>query len=390
MRKPVVRVGLLCGVLPEYRLAVYEQLAKRPEFDLTVLYSKEPPYYSLKTVPPNGRFKSELIEMKAWRLGNQEFLYYPVARRLVSSGRFDVVVLPANPRLLSNLPSLYAAKGNRTGVVSWSIGLMPNQSRITLLVRKLLMRIPDAVLLYTEYERDYFVAAGIPEEKLFVAQNTIDISQCLQEAAKWSPGCLEGFAEENRLSGKRIILYCARLTYWKRLDLLIRSVAELLDSDPTYHLVIIGRGEAEMEFRKLVVQLAIAERVLWLGAMYEQSDLAPWFLSARVLVIPEVLGLTVFHSFAYGLPVITCDSYDHQAPESVAVQHETNGLLYRQGDVADLGRCITRICNDDNLRSALCMNARATVLRDYTLERMIEGFSQAIRYAEEKSRNCKL
>ena len=321
--------------------------------------------------------------MKAIRVGNQELLFQPEIKKIIGSGRHDVVILSANPRLLSNFPALYTAKRKRIGVVWWSLGLMPNQSSFTLAIRKSIMRIPDALVFYTDLEKNYFVASGIQADKVFVAQNTIDVSDCLQEEAKWSPDSVEEFRAGQGLQGKKVILYCARLTRWKRLDLLLRAVAELSTNEPKYHLVVIGRGDGENDFKDIAEELNIRDAITWLGPIYEQAKLAPWFLIADVLVVPEVLGLTVFHSFAYGLPVITCDSYDHQAPESVAARHGYNGLLYKQGNLGDLTACISRICKDDNLRSRLSGNAKRTILTEYTPDKMVDGFVQAIRYSYE-------
>jgi len=382
MQNSVIRVGLFCRVLPQYRLAIYERLAKQPGIDLTVLYSKEPPYYSLKTVHPNGRFKAELIPMRSWRMGNRELLYHTTARRIISSGRFDVVILPGNPRLLSNFPALWAARRHGTGVVWWSLGFMANQSAITLAIRRLLMRIPEAVVLYTEREQEHFLRAGIPEDKVFVAQNTIDVSGCLQEAAKWSPDRLREFARDNGLAGKKVILYCSRLTAWKRLDLLIRALDKLPTSAPEYRLLVIGAGPKEQNYRALAAELHVDSQIGWVGAIYGQQQLAPWFLSADVLVMPEALGLTIFHSFAYGLPVITCDDCKCQGPEYAAMRNGDNGLLYKRGDVDALTASISRICADPTLRSRLSCNARQTVLTEYTPEKMVNGLVHAIRHAQ--------
>ena len=378
-----ISVGLFLSVLPHYRLPIFERLAQVEGIDLIVYYSREPSYYSLKTVNPENRFPSEKIRMKAFRLCGQELLFQPEISKFARSRGHDVVIVSGNPRLLSNLPLLYTAKRWNLGIVWWSLGLMPNRSSLTLAVRKVLMKIPDSLVFYTDLEKNYFVDSGIPAHKVFVAQNTIDVSDCLHEEAKWCPESVEGFRAVQGLKGKKVILYCARLMRWKRLDLLLRALAELGTNEPKYHLVVIGRGDGENDFKDLAEELKIQDAITWLGPIYEQAKLAPWFLIADVLVVPEVLGLTVFHSFAYGLPVITCDSYDHQSPESVAVRHGYNGLLYKQGNLGDLTACISRICKDDNLRSRLSDNAKQTILTEYTPDKMVDGFVQAIRYSYE-------
>jgi glycosyltransferase involved in cell wall biosynthesis len=379
-----INVGFFYRVLPHYRLPIMEELAKRPEIDLTVLYSKEPSWYSLKTVNPNGRFKSELIEMRAWRLGNQEILYQPDASRLIKSGRFDVVILPGNPRLLSNFPALWAANKQRVGVVWWSLGLMANQSPVTIAIRRWLMHIPDAVVLYTTDERDYFVSRGVPPEKVFIAQNTIDVTAERSAANAWNADLIDDFLAENGLSGKTLFLFCARLRKIKRVDLLLRAMSILLRDRPDIHLVIIGEGELEVELKELAGQLRLDGSISWLGSIYEPQRLAPWYLSSKALVIPTGIGLAAFQSFAYGLPCITTSNRHKQSPEASALLDGYNCLMFEDESIGDMAEKMRLLASDKDLQQRLSVNARRTMEEEYTVERMVDGFVQAIQYAHEK------
>jgi len=389
MRPPRINVGFFSPVLPHYRLSVFAKLAQTNDLDLTVYYSDKPPYWGMKTVEPHDLFPTRKVGIKAIKLGRHEFLYQEGITEIVSKGLHDVIVLNSNPRLLSNFPAIYVARRRKIGVVWWGLGLMPNQSAVTLAVRRWLMRIPDAVALYTKRGRDYFVAHGVPPEKVFVAQNSIDVSDCLAESSLWNEQRLLHFQSTNGIAGRKVLLYCARLKKWKRLDLLLVALGALVKDDPSYFLVVIGDGKCKDEFQRFAHKLGLNRNILWLGSIYEQSKLAPWFLSAKALVNPEVLGLTVFHSFAYGLPCVTCDSSRHQAPEAEAVRHEWNGLLFKQGNIEDLKACIKRICTDEALLSRLRKNAKTTVVEEYSVEKMVDGFVQAIFYAAQRA-SCPL
>ncbi len=377
-----IRVGLFCRVLPKYRLGIYEQLSKRSEIDLMVLYSNEPPWYSLKTVDPNGMFPSEVIEMKAWHFGKQEFLYHTDAARIIASGRFDVVILPANPRLLSNFPALRACKKHRVGIVWWGMAKMYKQKWVTYTLRRYLMKIPEAVLLYTKREAQELTDSGRSEEKIFVAQNTIDTTEMILEFQKWDNNRLLAFKEHYGLEGRKLLLYCARLTEVKRLDILLRSLAALVREDPSYLLAVIGDGGEKGRYVMEAEKLGIREHVRWLGSVYEQAKLAPWFLSAKAFIVPEGIGLAAFQSFAYSLPCITSDSRHHQSPEMEAIIHEENGLLYAHRDIKSLADNIKKICNDEKFRNILQKNAFITITEKYSCEKMVDGFHEAIRYAK--------
>ena len=63
------------------------------------------------------------------------------------------------------------------------------------------------------------------------------------------------------------------------------------------------------------------DSIRWLGALYEQEVMAPWFLSAKVFVYPGYIGLSIMHAMGYGLPVITHDNMDNQSPEVAALRN---------------------------------------------------------------------
>jgi len=384
MSSSMISVGLFCRVLPKYRLGIYERLSQRPEIDLTVLYSKEPSYYSLKTVNPDGRFKSELIEMRAWRFGKQEFLYHPDASRLIKSGRFDVVILPGNPRLLSNFPALWACKKHRVGIVWWGMGTMPRQSGLTFYVRRKLMDIPEALVFYTKDEKKFFVSHGIPAEKVFVAQNTICTMKEKEAAGKWSPDLLAAFARENGFLGSKIFLFCGQLREKKRIDWLLSAFRDVLAKGYDYRLFIIGPDGTGGKFQNLASQKGLGDAARFLGPIYAAEQLAPWFLSARALVVPRAIGLAALHGFGFGLPCITSRDRRYQTPEAAALRDGYNSLMYEDGNIDDLSTKIIQLGEDDSLHIELSCNARRTMEEEYTVDKMVDGFCEAIAYAKKQ------
>ena len=122
------------------------------------------------------------------------------------------------------------------------------------------------------------------------------------------------------------------------------------------------------------------------AGIYEEERLAPWFLTSELFVYPGAIGLSLLHAFGYGLPVITHDNLHHQMPEIAALESGRNGLLYREGDAADLARQIRRAGTDESWRRLLAHEARRTVAEVYTLDAMVARFVAAVRCASEESR----
>ena len=125
------------------------------------------------------------------------------------------------------------------------------------------------------------------------------------------------------------MLYVSRLDPDNRLDLAIQAVHQLQAEFPTLQFVAIGKGDAERQrLEKLVAHLDLAHQVRFLGPIYDELELAPWFLTADLFCYPQNIGLSLLHAFGYGLPVITSDHVESQNPEIEALRHGENGMLY--------------------------------------------------------------
>ncbi len=120
---------------------------------------------------------------------------------------------------------------------------------------------------------------------------------------------------------------------------------------------------------------------MFTGAIYEETALAPWFLSSTVFCYPANMGLSILHAFGYGLPVITSDKVESQNPEIEVFENGRNGMHYRHGDVDDLADKIRHILSDPKLLASLSDGARDTVSETYNIPSMVDGMESAIRYA---------
>ena len=57
--------------------------------------------------------------------------------------------------------------------------------------------------------------------------------------------------------------------------------------------------------QSIAEELDVEQYVRWLGSIYDEAQLAPWFLTADAFVYPGAIGLSVLHAMGYGLPVVT-------------------------------------------------------------------------------------
>ena len=130
--------------------------------------------------------------------------------------------------------------------------------------------------------------------------------------------------------------------------------------------------------RALADELDIANRVRFLGPIYDEQTVAPWFLTAKAFCYPSNIGLSLHHAMGYGLPVITGDNPDVQNPEFEALHDGKNRLLFSDGDTKDLAAKIEQLLNNPELSKKLGAEAHATVTTRYDVPQMVQGFVHAI------------
>lgn len=292
--------------------------------------------------------------------------------------RGDVVVLCGNPRLLGNYRLLWEARARRVATVWWGIGVMPDQRRWALDLRRHLQALADVVLLYSDMEVRRYLDYGFPPARLFATNNCLDQRPIQAARAAWPQDRLATFRAQHELCDSHVLLYCGRLHRKPRLELAIDALVRLRRSAGKYILAVIGDGPERAGLQELSRSLGVAEYVRWLGAIYQEEELAPWFLSSLCLVYPGAIGLTLHHSLGYGLPVVTTNDLSKQSAEIYALQDGRNSLLYREGDSDDLAACIHRLAETPALRSALSVAAVRTAVEEFTMENTADRFVAAV------------
>ena len=222
------------------------------------------------------------------------------------------------------------------------------------------MRRVDGLIQYSDYEVSRMTAIGISESKIFIAHNTLPI-----------PNHADGSG-----AFKDSFLFSGRIRTEKKVDIFIRAFSEVISHIPeTIKINIIGSGVEKDRLKVLAEELGVSDRVIFHGEIFDENKLRPFFHRALAYVSPGAVGLSVLHSFAYGLPIVTqCD--ERHGPEFVNVRNKENSLVYKTYD--DLKGILIRLCHDKALSARMGKNAYDLYAEERTFDVMIEGFRNAI------------
>jgi len=366
--------------LPHYRIAPFEALASRPGVHLRVVYGQVSG--GPDNVAPEG-FEAVSSPLRTLRICRSRFYWHAAQVRFATPKRSDVLVLSWNIRYLSLVPALLRARWHRLPTILWGHGYSKAERGWRQWLRHRVAKLATALLLYGESTAQGLIDAGWPRERVYVALNSLDQRPIEQARQRWlsDGGALDSFRKRQGLSNGPCVLFVSRLEPANRLDLLVEAAAMLKHKYPRLQIVIIGKGEEQKaKLRSLATSLGIDERVRMLGAIYDENEIAPWFLNADIFCYPANIGLSILHAFGYGLPVITSDRFESHNPEIEALKPGVNGLTYRHGDAESLASVLDELLDNPAKREELGQAARATAQKQYSIERMVAGFEKAIEY----------
>jgi GalNAc-alpha-(1->4)-GalNAc-alpha-(1->3)-diNAcBac-PP-undecaprenol alpha-1,4-N-acetyl-D-galactosaminyltransferase len=209
------------------------------------------------------------------------------------------------------------------------------------LARRLLYPFSNALVVQTNSVTAW-ANRVVPRNKVRVIPNFV----------RTMPEPEEMIKEEGRLNP--FILTVGRLDKQKGHDLLIRAFAGIEAKRRGWRLVILGEGPERSNLEKLAGNLGISDMVDMPGIVREPAE---WLYKTRFFVLPsrfEGFPNALLEAMACACAVIAADC--PSGPAEI-ISHNENGLLVPKEDVEALRAAISRLMEDEGLRTRLGQQA---------------------------------
>ena len=365
------RVAVVQNVIPQYREDMYMRLFDYYGDSLHVYCQSSIPGMNLNVV--HDKFGNHISLVKTLSL-SKEKLAWQLLPIIKLYKKYDVIFFYGNPRVLSSVvwASLFKLLGKK--VVIWgqyhTAGANSRMEKIRLFWWSMF----DYLFLYTEYEAQQY-KRRFPGTKAAIGMNNGLNQQEIEDASQAVKDRGLGSWKENQgLTDKMLLLSCARLDKKNRYEFFIECLPALVELYPDLIWCVIGKGEEEERLRSKAQSLGVAKHIRWLGAIYNQEELAPWFLCSQLFVHPGSIGLSLMHAMGYGLPVVTHDNIEMQMPEIAALKNGENGILYRENDQESLIKTISKVLDDTNYARKLSEYSLETVRKYFNTQIMSQNF----------------
>lgn len=198
---------------------------------------------------------------------------------------------------------------------------------------------------------------GLDGERIAVIPNGVDLDRYAPD-----PG-LHRFDEPT-------ILYVGRLKKYKRVDLIMRAVAELRRRGRSVRLLVAGTGDHAAALARIRRDLELEAHVEMLGFVSEEKKLELFRRAwVHVLTSPkEGWGITNMEAAACGTPTVASDAPGLKD----SVVDGVTGLLVPHGDIGALADALERLLGDEALRERLGKGGREFAAR-FTWERSADA-----------------
>ena len=378
-RPPVPpRVAILTNIVPTYRQGFYDRLFARQDLVVTVYCQSEIPGANVQSI--HGRYpgRVKVVRSVGWKGEALGWQFTPW--RAVLFG-YDVVFVDGNPRSLSRALTATALRLLRRPVVLWTSGHSYDANPLTEGTRLLWTRMFNRLFVYMEAEIRYLRDKGFASQDIIAMNNGLDQKRIDAAITAWTAPRLDEWRTGQKLSGRTVVISCARLDPKNRFEDMVSAMPAIVGHFPDVLWCVIGSGTEQRRLATLVHEAGLDDHVRFVGELYDDMDLAPWFLSAAVFVHPAAIGLSILHAFGYGLPVVTHGTAQRHGPEFSAFKEGLSGRTYREKDIAGLASAVIGLLRDEAARTVMKRHVQNVARTEYNVDVMVERFVQAARNA---------
>jgi glycosyltransferase involved in cell wall biosynthesis len=221
------------------------------------------------------------------------------------------------------------------------------------------------LLLWAEYlsvrlSDHVIIANDLWQERVATRTNSTD--RCTSVINYPDPELFQSRVRPERKDGKFRVTYPGTLNTHQGLDIALKAIAELKDTNPDIELHIYGEGPAKPSLVELSRELNLSGSVHFhdflpcdkIPEVMALSDLAVVPKRASSAFGNEAMSTKIMEFMSLGVPVVVSrtkvDSYYHD---------DSRVIFFESENSQDLARAILTLRNDPELRARLAANASA-------------------------------
>lgn len=257
---------------------------------------------------------------------------------------YDMYFMDGEPYCLSSWGVLLLCKILGKQTVAWTHGWYGREGFVKRQIKCLYYSLYTKLMVYNEYSIKLMEREGFNPDKMYCIANSLDTDKDLKIRSELSPS---NIYRDHFKNDCPTIIYCGRIQKWKKLDLVLRCIAQFKSEGVIVNAVFLGKDVENVALDKLAERLGIADQTWLYGPCYDERIIGEMFFNADVCLSPGNVGLTAIHALSFGCPVLTHDDFKYQNPEFEAIVPGETGDFFKKDDMADMKAKIAFWINKD-------------------------------------------
>lgn len=219
----------------------------------------------------------------------------------------------------------------------------------------------DAVIIFSQVQRDLLMRLGVPADRLVVIPNGVDTQ-------KYCPGSSQFKSE---IKAEHLFVYQGRLAIEKNVEALLKAWRQT-PLPAGAKLVIVGDGPL---LNGLMLTYGPEHGILWLGAIADETRRIEILRGADVFVLPsfvEGLSLSLLEAMSCGLACLATDA----GADGEVLSGGAGIILNPQRVRSELCTLLPLLIDIPEMAQLLGHKARQRVLERYSLLHNLDQLEQ--------------
>ena len=281
-------------------------------------------------------------------------------------GDYDIIFTPSinySPLFLGLLPNRYRKNKKLILLGAAHIDDYPDNNLPNKLVN--LIKKWDYYLANTEYERDYMIDKGFPNNNVINLGGGVDIEKFDSSESI--------FGDHNQINKNLVVGYIGRVNESKNINILLKSIPIILKKLNNVTFLFAGVFDKAM---KNSIETNFSNNVILIDN-FNDEDKHKIYNAIDVFVSPsksESFGITFIEAWAAKKPVVGVNI----GSISSLIQHEKNGFICKPDDSKDIAKNILKLLENQKLRKRLGEYGHNFVKNNYSWDAIISKFESII------------
>jgi len=238
----------------------------------------------------------------------------------------------------------------------------------------------DKVFCVSNVLKFYFVKRGVPEEKIHVISNGVDIQRFHLKIS------CDKIKKRYQLTNQNVIGFIGSFHYWHGVHHLIHLIQEILSSHSNVAFLLVGSGgPLKVQLESFMKEHHYEDRVILTG--HVPHDEVPAYISAMDIVLAPYPSLDFFYYspvkiyeyMAMGKAVVS--SKIGQIAE--VIENNQTGILCRPGDLQEMIEAVRGLLFNPSMRKRVGSEAHQYIKKNHTWKHKGQLLSELCKEAVE-------